>query len=244
MVRAALFDLDDTLFDHRHCAREALAVVRRSDPVLAARDAAELERLHARVLEVLHLEVLAGRMDLDAARIERFARLYRAIGHDVDEALAARAAGLYRNGYMASRRAISGAANLLTAVRARAAVVVVSNNLLNEQRDKIRQCGLAPLVDILVVSEEVGVSKPDPAIFQAALERAGCRADEAVMVGDSWANDVEGARAAGIRPVWFNPDGAPAPDPAVGTITSLMPAHDVVAAILGDAVSSSGARPR
>ena len=244
MVRAALFDLDDTLFDHRHCAREALAAVRRSDAAFAALDATELERRHARILEVLHLEVLAGRMDLDAARVERFARLYRAIGHDVDEEVAARAAVQYRNGYIASRREITGAADLLTAVRARAAVVVVSNNLLNEQRDKIRQCGLAPLVNILVVSEDVGVSKPDPAIFQAALERAGCPADEAVMVGDSWANDVEGARAAGIRPVWFNPDGAPVPDPAVQTITALTPADDVLAAILGDAVSSSEARRR
>lgn len=182
-------------------------------------------------------------MSLDAARIERFARLYRAVGHESDEALASRAAILYRTGYVEARREIAGAGALLAAVRAHAPVVVVSNNLLNEQRDKIRHCGLEPFVDILVVSEEVGVSKPDPGIFTAALARAGCRADQAVMVGDSWTNDIEGARAVGIRPVWFNPDGAPVPDPSVQTIQALAPPGDIVNAIL-DGEFSSPAGPR
>ncbi len=237
MLRAALFDLDDTLFDHRHCAREALNAVRRSHAAFQAVDAGRLEALHAAILEVLHLEVLAGRMDLDAARIDRFARLFRAVGYEPDDALALEAASLYRAGYVDSRREVAGAAALLAALRAHVQVVVVSNNLLNEQREKIRHCGLEPLVDLLVVSEEVGVAKPDPAIFAAALARAGCDATEAVMVGDSWANDVEGARAAGVRPVWFNPDGAPLPDPTVRMIASLTPAPEVLAAILDDELS-------
>ncbi len=237
-VRAVLFDLDDTLFDHRHCAREALAAIRESHDALARVDAAALEALHARILEVLHLEVLAGRMDLDAARVERFARLFREVGHEPEKDLAVRAAGMYRQGYIDARRQVAGAAALLDALRPGIRIVVVSNNLLNEQRAKIRDCGLEPLVDVLVVSEEVGVSKPDPAIFAEALVRAGCSAPEAVMVGDSWPNDVEGARAVGIRPVWFNPDGAPAPDPSVEVITALEPAADVVAVILGREVSS------
>jgi HAD superfamily hydrolase (TIGR01549 family) len=242
-VRAALFDLDDTLFDHRHCAREALAAVRRAHDTLARVDHAALERMHGTILEVLHVEVLAGRMNLDAARIERFARLFREAGGDVDGERAAAAARLYRQGYIDARRQIAGAGALLTAVRTHARVVIVSNNLLHEQREKIRHCGLAPLVDLLVVSEEVGVAKPDPAIFLAALERAGCGAHEAVMVGDSWPNDIEGARAVGIRPIWFNPDGLPAPDASVEMITALEPAAEVVAAVLGT-VSAPGAATR
>lgn len=237
-VRAALFDLDDTLFDHRHCAREALAAVRESHEAWSAVDAPALETLHARILEALHLEVLAGRMDLDAARVERFARLFREVGHEPDQALATRMAATYRQGYIDARRQVAGAAELLDALRPDARIVVVSNNLLNEQRAKLRQCGLEPLVDVLVVSEEVGIAKPDPAIFIEALSRAGTRAEHAVMVGDSWPNDVEGARAAGIRPVWFNPEGKPAPDPSVRVITALAPVAEVVAAILGREVSS------
>lgn len=242
-MRAALFDLDDTLFDHRHCAREALMGVRASHDAFTRVEPADLELRHAGILEVLHRDVLAGRRTLDEARIERFARLYREVGHEADEALASRAATLYRQGYIDARRQVAGAAALLEAVRRHATVVVVSNNLLAEQREKIRHCALEPLVDLLVVSEEVGVAKPDPAIFHVALQRAGCGAGQAVMVGDSWTNDVEGARAVGIRAVWFNPEGAPAPDPAVQTIRALEPLPGVLETILGP-VSSSGAPPR
>jgi putative hydrolase of the HAD superfamily len=59
-------------------------------------------------------------------------------------------------------------------------------------------CGLADSLDGVVTSAEVGSRKPDPAIFAPALRLAGCSAPEAVFVGDTPAEDLEGARAAGI----------------------------------------------
>jgi HAD superfamily hydrolase (TIGR01509 family) len=232
-VRAALFDLDDTLFDHHHCARAALSAIRTLHQCFDAIDPLELERSHARILEVLHLEVLAGRLDLDAARVERFRRLYLSAGIDADPERSAHAAGVYRRGYIDARAAVRGAAPLLAAVREHARIVIVSNNLLEEQQAKLRHCGLDRHVDVLVVSEEAGMSKPDPRIFQIALQRAAVSAADAVMVGDSWINDIEGARAAGIRPVWFNRDGAEAPEPGITTIVSLEPTLEVLRVILG-----------
>ena len=57
---AVLFDLDDTLFDHRHCARAALEAVRASHAAFAGVDRDEFELSHSRHLEALHLQVLAG----------------------------------------------------------------------------------------------------------------------------------------------------------------------------------------
>lgn len=65
--------------------------------------------------------------------------------------------------------------------------------------DVLAQCGLGDAVDGIVTSAGSGVRKPDPAIFQAALEVAGCGADEALHVGDTVAEDIAGAGAAGIR---------------------------------------------
>ena len=84
-------------------------------------------------------------------------------------------------------------------VRERAKVGIVSNNLLEEQQDKLRCCELDQYVDVLVVSEEAGISKPDPRIFEIVLDRLRCRPQEAVMIGDSWDADVLGAAAAGIQ---------------------------------------------
>jgi putative hydrolase of the HAD superfamily len=211
MVRAVLFDLDDTLFDHAGTARDALMAAQGCHPSLRAMAFEKLERAHSTYLEELHAEVMLGKVPLEVARRERFRRLLAACGAERAEEAAAHVAETYRQAYRDARRVVAGASALLGAVRERAGVAIVSNNLLDEQQEKLRVFGLDPYVDALVVSEEVGVSKPDPRIFQTALARLGSVAADAVMVGDSWHTDIEGARAAGIRAVWFNPGRLPLP---------------------------------
>ena len=135
---------------------------------------------------------------------------------------------------MEARRAVAGAASLVAAVRSRAKVGIVSNNMLQEQRDKLEFCGLSAHVDALIVSEEAGVSKPDPAIFRMALDALDVTADQSVMLGDSWSADVVGAQAAGIRVVWFNPLRNPSPDPSrrVPELHALEPVNEAVACLL------------
>jgi putative hydrolase of the HAD superfamily len=193
-------------------------------------DFEEFESHHARILEDLHLDVLAGRRGLDDARRERFRRVFAAIGITLSEADADAVAAAYRAGYVPSWRAVEGAAELVAAVRRRARVGVVSNNLIEETRDKLVFCRIAPLVDAVVVSGDEGISKPDPRIFQIALERLGAAAEQAVMFGDSWAADIVGAARAGIRPIWFNPRRRPRPTdpPGVEEIVSLTPIEAVV----------------
>jgi HAD superfamily hydrolase (TIGR01549 family) len=212
VIRAVLFDLDDTLFDHRHCARSALAELHGRYPEFRGCEFADLERRHAEYLEDLHARVTAGEIALDEAREERFRRLFASAGVEPDRAVIADAAATYRTSYLTARQPVAGAAALLAAVHARARVAIVSNNVLQEQQDKLRHCGLEPFVDVLIVSAETGMSKPDPRIFRIVLERLDCPPHEAVMVGDSWAADIAGAHAAGLRAIWFNPAGRPRPD--------------------------------
>ena len=54
----------------------------------------------------------------------------------------------------------------------------------------------------------VGISKPDPRIFMAAVDALGIEPDRAVMVGDSLARDMVGARAAGMAHIWLTPEPA------------------------------------
>jgi putative hydrolase of the HAD superfamily len=66
--------------------------------------------------------------------------------------------------------------------------------------------------ELFITSEIAGCYKPEAAIFHHALAAAGFDAHEAVLIGDQPAIDVEGAQRAGMRGVWFNPEGKPAPD--------------------------------
>lgn len=232
MTRAVLFDLDDTLFDHRGSARAALAEVHRRHA--GGTDFEAFERHHARILEDLHLDVLAGRRTLDDARRERFRRLFAAIGTELSETEAEGVASAYRSGYIPAWRPVDGAADLVAALRPRVRIGVISNNLMEETREKIAFCAVASLVDVVVVSGDEGISKPDPRIFHIALARLGVAAADAVMVGDSWAADITGAARAGIRAVWFNPLKRPMPPEPAGVveIQALSPLSSVVPVIL------------
>lgn len=233
-MRAFLFDLDDTLFDHRHSTRVALTAIRGCLAPLAALPFDALEAAHAAVLEEVHQEVLAGRMDVDAARVARFTRLVEMHGGRASRQEIEAGARAYRAAYLDGRRAVAGAPEFLNALRPHGAIAVVSNNVAAEQAAKIAACGLADHIDAVVVSEEAGIAKPDPQIFRLALGRIGATPEEAVMIGDSWSADILGARAAGIRAIWFNPLRRPCPDPAclAAELHAWAPAADVLARVL------------
>ena len=86
--------------------------------------------------------------------------------------------------------------------------------------DWLGEAGLLPLVDGVVSSAVAGAAKPAAAVFERALELAGAAPSEAVHVGDSLESDVQGALAAGVRPVLVQRDGEPAP-PGVTAVGSL-----------------------
>jgi len=74
-------------------------------------------------------------------------------------------------------------------------------------QETCRDLGLFPSLDFAITSWEVGKGKPHPPIFMAALERAGVRAPEALMVGDSYSSDIQGARGVGIQPLLLDREG-------------------------------------
>jgi HAD superfamily hydrolase (TIGR01509 family) len=84
-------------------------------------------------------------------------------------------------------------------------VAVISNTEDGRLRDSLAAAGLADLFDLTVDSHLVGCKKPDPAIFQIALERLGVEPGEAAFVGDSYALDALAARAVGMRAILLDP---------------------------------------
>jgi putative hydrolase of the HAD superfamily len=166
------------------------------DHQLEGRDAASLDDLRDRCAEVLREALGLPGLDRPTAR----AALLAAIRF----------------------RPFSDAAPALTELRERGLRLVVASNWDCSLPDALGDAGLLELVDGVVSSAEAGVRKPDARLFVLALERAGVAAERAVHVGDSPANDVAGAAAAGIRAVLLRragerPDALPA-DAADGPV--------------------------
>ncbi len=236
MLKAILFDLDDTLFDHRHSSRAALRVLQQHyADGLGSISLDELEAINLVILNEVHIEVLAGALNADEARVKRFGMMLGRYGLLPSPESLQDVADRYRARYQESRRATPGAHALLRAVRSRGLkTAIVTNNLVEEQMDKLQHCGLLHLIDSTTISEEAGYSKPDARIFQAALNRLECTADEAIMLGDAWENDILGARGAGIRGVWYNCYASTRPDDSVPEIQSLEDSDAILRLLLLD----------
>ena len=237
LLKAVLFDLDDTLYDHQHSSRRALAALYGCFPVIQQVSQDEFAARHSERLEYYHLRLLSGEMTLDEARLARFTDLLRWYDADVSQAVIEQAESIYRTTYTASARVVPGAVALLERLCAEGLRIgVVTNHTVAEQTSKLNRLGLAHLIDVLVISEAESIAKPDPRIFSLALDRLGCKSVEAVMVGDSWSSDIEGAHAAGIRAIWLNRYQHTCPNPALAfEIQALEPLESVIDIVINSA---------
>jgi putative hydrolase of the HAD superfamily len=157
-----------------------------------------------------------------AALADLRARCARVLGTALGEPVRALGAGELLAAMMASLRFVAypEAEPVLRELRSRDVRLVVVSNWDVSLHEVLARTGLAALVDGAVTSAELGVAKPDPAIFAAALELAGGVAPRhALHAGDSVEVDVAGARTAGLQAVLVRRDG----DPIAGvrTIRSL-----------------------
>lgn len=101
----------------------------------------------------------------------------------------------------ADERPYPEAADCLRRLRERYGIGIVANQVPGSL-ERLRAMGLLPYIDLVAASAEEGVAKPDPRLFEIALERAGCVPGEAVMAGDRIDNDIRPARALGMGTVW------------------------------------------
>ena len=91
-------------------------------------------------------------------------------------------------------------------------LTVVTNGFIEVQYEKFDKSGLRDCFSHIVLSEEVGCQKPNPRIYEEALRMNGVSAEEAVMIGDSWNSDIQGAINAGIDQIWIRRSKDPLPE--------------------------------
>lgn len=107
---------------------------------------------------------------------------------------------------------------------------VVTNGETHIQRRTLAGLGLTDAFDVVLVSEDEGIRKPDPEIFARAVARLGVSAAAAVFVGDNPEADIAGARSAGLRAIWMENGFYRPPQDADATIRHLAELPPIVAA--------------
>lgn len=204
---AVFFDLDNTLYDHRRAAREALVeLYGRYDVARAGADLDDFLRLFFDVNQRMWLKLATGEIDVATLRARRFAELFARLG--VPPPTDAAALGReYLGVYLGRSYPLPGAEEVLAALRPLLPLGLLTNGFADIQRPKVERLGWGKYFVWLVVAEEVGVFKPDVALYERVCETAALRPEEILYVGDSPVEDVIAARQAGLRTVWVRRDG-------------------------------------
>ena len=99
---------------------------------------------------------------------------------------------------------------------------VISDVDHDEGQRLLEAFGVREAFDSFTSSEEVGLKKPDQAMFETALEKANVDGDEAVMIGDRYANDMEGGKEAGMTTIAYGADDGPAVDYHVDDLREIL----------------------
>jgi putative hydrolase of the HAD superfamily len=207
-VAAVCFDVDATLVDYEASTRAGLRELLGTDDAWV--DWCALTEQH-------NARYLAGEVDFDTMRRQRTGDFLASRGEvlcDGEVVLREerRAAAVRR-----AWRLFDDALPCLRALRALGLrLAAVTNAAGDHQRAKLGALGLESAFDAVLISGELGVAKPQRAIFRRACRALGVRPAQAVHVGDRLDTDAQGAQDAGLHGVWLNRSGSGALPPGTG----------------------------
>lgn len=220
-----LFDLDHTLLDS-----DTSLTVAFEETMTAAGldDAGSHYGQFDRINRALWTQVEQGTMTPPEVHVARFEEFASQVGVDAEPVslASAYAAGLGRHGEL-----YEGARELLEHLAEHATLAMVTNGLSDVQRTRIERLELHQYFDAIVISAELGVSKPAAGIFDATFEALGWPdKGTTIMIGDNLPSDIRGGADYGIATCWYNPT-AKTTDADIVTheVTDLAQIVDVVA---------------
>ena len=197
-----LFDADDTLLDFARSEASALETT-----LTEFGFHVPLDEFVVRFKEInkgVWREYEAGRLTSREIRVRRFMLLLDEFGRNKDPE---DMSSFYVEQLSQASFLMDGARELLTELFGSVPLGLVTNGIGQVQRSRLARSGLTDFFDAIIISEEIGIQKPDPEAFRMALESLGAVVDDRViMVGDGLGSDIKGAIAAGIDCCWINPD--------------------------------------
>lgn len=200
------FDLDHTLWDFEKNSAETL------------RELYEEMNLNAHIADVnafisIYQTINARYWDLynhgKATKAEvRTGRFTDTLNHfkvPAAERLANEFGAAYIERSPTKNNVFDGTHDTLTYLKERYQLHIITNGFTEVQYLKLKNCDLTHFFDLILCTEEVGVNKPNPLVFQTALERTQASPSESVMIGDNPETDIKGAQNCGLHTILFNP---------------------------------------
>jgi len=222
MIKHIFFDLDHTIWDFDRNAEETLMELfeQYNLPALGLSSPQNFIQTYTENNHFLWAEYHLGKISKEELRSQRFSKTFMQLGVEPD---------LVPHQFEADYVRISptktnlfeGSEKVLAYLKQKYTLHIISNGFKETTLTKMSLSGLNPYFQNVIISEDVGVNKPDKAVFEYALNKAGATKEESIMVGDSIEADVRGAQAFGMKAIFFNPLNREKPADILWQITHL-----------------------
>lgn len=202
MIKAVIFDIDNTLYDFDHANLCAMETVREY-----CRHSFNLEEPLFQEYYQKAWNRAMERVGSDTAAIHNRLLRFQCMMELLEQPVFPHAKILcceYWDTVLAHTKPFPGIEELFQTLKAKQIRIGIGTDMTAYiQYRKLEVLGLSPYIDMVVTSEEAGVEKPHPKFFGLCVEKAGCFAEECVFIGDNVKKDVNGAVAAGLQGIWY-----------------------------------------
>ncbi|PAW92181.1 noncanonical pyrimidine nucleotidase, YjjG family [Mucilaginibacter sp. MD40] len=204
--RHIFFDLDHTIWDFDKNAEETLHELYGSYNLkeIGVQSPVALIETYTRHNHRLWAQYHLGEITKDELREARFKSTFTELGLSPDS-IPADFEDAYVKLCPTKTNLFPHAHETLAYLQDKYTLHLISNGFKDASRLKINGCGLERYFQHIIISEDVGVNKPDPGIFHHAMALAGAIIQESVMIGDSIEADIRGAIGVGMDAIYFNP---------------------------------------
>lgn len=206
MIKHIFFDLDHTIWDFDRNAQETLLELYEAYQLkaLGLHSAQDFIDRYTENNHRLWAKYHLGEITKETLRTERFRNTFLELGVSPEQV-----PQQFEDDYVrispTKTNLFAGAEKVLTYLQKKYQLHIISNGFKETTLTKMEVSGLNPYFTQVIISEDVGVNKPNKAIFEHALAKAAAEKQESIMIGDSLEADIRGAQDFGLQAIFFNP---------------------------------------